>query len=362
MFIKNVHSKKVNKKVGKQMKTGNKNQKILREALARFEEVTRITAAGDLKADLQGPDAIIRINWQNMKWNFAAEIKPVFTRAMIGGTIQQMMRLFPEKGLLITTYITPQIADTLKEFGIQFIDTVGNAYINEPPLLVFIKGNRPAEMHRGKLTTRAFRPTGLQVVFALLCNPGLEKAAFREIAKVADVALGTVGWVMGDLREIGHLADMGKRGRLLVLKEKLLRRWVTAYPEQLRPKKLLGRYKASDPDWWKNAELPPLQVYWGGETAATRLIRYLKPQVATIYTQNLGPLTKWLAKNRLKKHPNGDIEILRKFWKFDHVWRYEGLVHPLLIYADLLATGDPRNIETAEIIYEKELARLITED
>ena len=344
------------------MKTGNKRQEILKKALAKFEKVTKITAAGDLKADLQGTDAIIRINWQNMEWNFFAEIKPVFTRAMIGGTIQQMMRLLPEKGLLITRYITPQIADTLKELGIPFIDTVGNAYINAPPLLVFIKGNRPAQMHREKLPTRAFGPTGLRVVFALLCNPGLEKATFREIAKVAEVALGTVGWVMGDLRQIGHLADMGKRGRLLVLKEKLLRRWVTAYPEQLRPKKMLGRYKAPDPDWWKDAELPPLQVYWGGETAATKLIKYLKPQVATIYARNLEPLTKWLVKNRLKKDPYGDIEILRKFWKFDHNWRYEALVHPLLIYADLIATGDPRNIETAEIIYENELARFITED
>ena len=34
----------------------------------------------------------------------------------------------------------------------------------------------------------------------------------------------------------------------------------------------------------------------------------------------------------------------------------------LLIYADLLGTGDERNIETAEIIYERELAKFIRED
>ncbi len=39
-----------------------------------------------------------------------------------------------------------------------------------------------------------------------------------------------------------------------------------------------------------------------------------------------------------------------------------GLAPPLLIYADLLATGDTRNIETARMIYEQELTGLIRED
>ena len=33
--------------------------------------------------------------------------------------------------------------------------------------------------------------------------------------------------------------------------------------------------------------------------------------------------------------------------------KYEDLVHPILIYADLLATGNERNIETAKMIYDK---------
>ncbi|WP_369407752.1 type IV toxin-antitoxin system AbiEi family antitoxin [Trinickia terrae] len=34
------------------------------------------------------------------------------------------------------------------------------------------------------------------------------------------------------------------------------------------------------------------------------------------------------------------------------------LVHPLLIYADLLASGDSRNVAAAEQIYDKHLAPL----
>jgi hypothetical protein len=37
-------------------------------------------------------------------------------------------------------------------------------------------------------------------------------------------------------------------------------------------------------------------------------------------------------------------------------------VPPLLIYADLMATGDAKAIEAAEIIYDNYIARLIRED
>ena len=71
---------------------------------------------------------------------------------------------------------------------------------------------------------------------------------------------------------------------------------------------------------------------------------------------------KLLVKNRLTKSPEGSIEILDRFWTFRFDWAREDMVPPLLIYADLMASGDPRNIETARIIYEAHLARLVRED
>jgi hypothetical protein len=41
---------------------------------------------------------------------------------------------------------------------------------------------------------------------------------------------------------------------------------------------------------------------------------------------------------------------------------HDDLVPPLLIYADLMATGDTRNIETARMIYEKELSKYFREN
>jgi len=343
------------------MEIRNREKRILTNALKALRKETNLATNVQpyVEPGLQGPDAFIQFTWQNMEWHFAIVVKPRLTRAMIGGVIQEL-RILPQKGLIITRYVTPQVADLLREMDIPFIDTVGNVYINELPLYIFIKGNKRADKEHAEPITRAFRPAGLQIIFALLCNPGLEGEPFRKIAKVATVALGTVTWVINDLKQMGYLIDVGKEGRRLIRKKNLLDRWVTAFPEQLRPKQLMGRYTADNLYWWENTNLAEYQAYWGGEIGAAILTRYLKPQIVTIYAHK--PVSKLRIKNKMKKDPQGEIEILKAFWEFKYNWAYPDLVHPLLIYADLLTTGDARNIETAKIIYERNLDRFVRED
>jgi hypothetical protein len=40
----------------------------------------------------------------------------------------------------------------------------------------------------------------------------------------------------------------------------------------------------------------------------------------------------------------------------------EGLVHPVLVYADLVATAEPRNLEVARKIYDEHIAQYRRED
>jgi len=344
-------------------KTAHKEAELLQKVLEVFYNTTGLRIAVETiepanNATYQA-DALVHLVVPGANRQFTVEIKTRLTQAVLGMIVHRLEQL-PQKGLIVTDYVNPKMAERLKAMDMPFLDAAGNAYLNEPPVYVYIKGNKPLEKPHRKPPTRAFQPTGLKVLFALLCRPGLENAPYRDIVKAADVALGTVGWVITDLRELGYLVDMGKRGRRLTNKEKLIERWVTTYPEQLRPKLVLGRYKAVDHDWWKYAPIQSTQAYWGGEVAAAKLTNYLKPEQVTIYAQKtLGEL---LLTNKLKKDPNGDVEILEAFWQTEYDWPYSELVPPLLIYADLLATGDARNIETARMIYEQQLTGLIRED
>jgi hypothetical protein len=339
------------------MKT--EEQEILQKALLEVQN------AANLKIEVQdgnhGFDATLRVGQDKKKLNFAVEIKKRVAPPALGAFIQKQRALQKNrKALLVTRHATPLLADQMKKMGIQFIDTAGNAYINAPPLFVFIKGNKPIDIQQVERPTRAFGPKGLRVVFALLCNPGLEDEPFRKIAKVAGTALGTVDWVIRDLKGIGYLVDAGKQVRRLIRKKELLARWVTMYPEQLRPRILEGRYRAPDTEWWKGANLKNFAAFWGGEVAAAKMTDYLKPMIVTIYIKERP--AGLLLKHKIIKDPNGNIELLKTFWDFENDRQFPNLVHPILIYADLMATGDTRNIETAGMIYEKKLTRFIQEE
>jgi hypothetical protein len=329
---------------------------LVEEALTAFNRETGWKA--EVIPPLPFPDAGIRIIRDNTEIVFPVEVKTTLTTAAIG-VLARQFKLDNQRRLLITAYVAPEMADRLKELDIPFIDAAGNAYINEPRLYLYVKGNKKPDKYKAVGTGKIFKPAGVKVLFALLCNPGLENRPYRAVADQAGVGLGTVAAVMRDLEGKNFLLDMGEKGRRLLNKTNLLTRWVTAYPEQLRPKLQLGRFQGPAENWWEDAAFNN-QAYFGGEVAARFITKYLKPQVVTIYAdQPLGPL---LLENKLKQDPDGDIEILQVFWNFAFDWKHPGLVHPILIYADLIATGDERNIETAQMIYEKELHRFIGPD
>jgi hypothetical protein len=304
-------------------------------------------------------DVIVRLRAYGVDEQFAIELKTNLTNPTLGVIAQHLVR-FPYRGLLVTGYLNPRMAERLREMNIFFLDAAGNAYLNIPPVFVFIKGNKPPERLTEEPKIRAFQPTGLKVVFTLLRNPKLVNAPYRDIARAAGVALGTVGWVVTGLKELGHIVDMGKRSRRLKERSKLLDRWVVAYPERLRPKLLIGRYVALEVDWWKQALPHNFNAYRGGEVAAARLTSYLRPEQVIIYVRERAAQLQLAYK--LRKDPDGNIELLKAFWDIENDRTEKALVPPVLIYADLLATGDPRNIETAHLLYDQELARLIRED
>ncbi len=104
--------------------------------------------------------------------------------------------------------------------------------------------------------------------------------------------------------------------------------------------------------WWENVVLPEF-CYWGGEIAAAKITGYLKPEIVTIYTHE--HLAHLFTQNKIRKDPNGKIEILEAFWGPGQLQNPRKTVHPLLVYADLVATTDARNHETAQIIFNDKL-------
>lgn len=297
-------------------------------------------------------DALIRVRYGDQEVLYAAEVKYGIRPATLGAVIQQLEHL-GQPALLVTNYVTPPLADALKERGIAFLDAAGNAYLKHPPVLVWVKGQRPQQkLITTNVTTRTFNPSGLQVIFPLLCHPEWVDRPYREIAQIAGVAHGTVGWVLAELPTLGFIAQVGGKRRLLQ-PERLLQQWVEAYARTLRPRLLLGRFNADQLDWYQTLDPGKYGYLLGGEPAAARLTQHLRPGTITLYGPKVEP--RFLLDQRLRPDPQGKVEILKRFWKFDND---DLLLTPLLlIYADLLAIGDARCLETAKHLYGDIAAR-----
>jgi len=352
------------------MKTHNLEGEILENALNALNNATGVDYLieetekhiGIVGGRKRIVNALILLKKAEFEKKYYVEIKKNINNTTIG-FLAEIAKQLPEKFLFITEYINPNIADRLKELDIPFIDVVGNAYINEPNLFIYIKGNKAEDVVGKKEVTRAFQPTGLKLIFALLCNPDLINRPYRDIQRLADIALGTIGWVIRVLKEEGFLIDLGKKGKKIIERERLLKKWVENYNERLRPKLILGRYEAKNDDWWKNVLIANYGAYWGGEVAGAIITDYLKPEVITVYIRDKRThLVKLLVENNIRDKYNGNIEVLNAFWLQDFNFTNPEIVHPIIAYADLLAIGNARNIEVANIIYEKEIARLIGEN
>jgi hypothetical protein len=302
---------------------------------------------------------------------FHAEIKKWAQQANFGAIVNQVKQM-PGKGMLVADYVNPKMADRLRELGIPYIDTIGNAFINEKPLYIFIKTTK-AQANREKningLTEtntpgRAFNPTGLKVVFEFIKDERILNATYREIAVKADVALGTIGWVINDLKQGGYLIEIGQKNRRLKRKQRLLDKWVDGYLERLRPKLVMGTFRAENPQWWKTENnITTYGAKWGGEVAAYAMTGFITPQDVTVYLET-GDGTTLFKDHRFRKDPNGDIHVYRAFWKEEEAVNalHTNLVHPLIAYADLVGTGDVRNLEAAEKLLGEEIAEFIRED
>lgn len=296
-------------------------------------------------------DAVVDLLVERRKHRFHAEVKTV-DRFATPALIQAQGKKWPEPPLLVAPFITREVAERCRQLHLPFIDTAGNAYLEAPGLFIYIVGQpRPAERREGKF--RALNPAGLQIAFALACRPALLQTTYREIAARAGVALGTVGPVLKDLEARGYVRFQKGLDRKLLDPQRMIGEWVTHYPVTLRPKLNPRRFQA-DAERLHQTDLAQLGAYWGGEPAAEKLTRYLKPAQFTLYGRE--PIARLVAAARMRSDVNGNVELLDAFWHFDADKDFPDVVPPILAYADLLATHDGRNAEAARMIYEQRIA------
>jgi hypothetical protein len=342
----------------------NREHQLLQDALAALQEVVDLKAKvlpfPKTKPRLQA-DALVEVNFNAHKQLFVAEIKTIDRRIAVGQIKAHLENLIDQQyggyqPLLVTGFATPDLAEECRKLDLPFLDTAGNLYLHTKNFLVDVRGKaRPDRPFKNEY--RAYNPAGLKIIFALLCRPELAGARYREIAKFAQVALGAIGPVLNDLAQRAYLQKGKTPTGTLVKKKELLHEWVTYYPANLRPTLNPRRYQA-DRAQLTQTDLGQFRAYWGGEYGAEQLTRYLKAERFTIYVPGAPP-PALMTKTRMRLAAEGNTEILEAFWHPELVQNPTTIAPPLLIYADLMATADPRNLEAAKEVYDRFLEPLV---
>jgi len=259
--------------------------------------------------------------------------------------------------MLVASYVEPELAGRLIEQKVPFLDTAGNVFLSESECMVMISGRPKPEQLKKSPAGRSTTRKGLQVMFAIATQPGLVSQPYRTIAQACGVALSTVNQVIDDLQFRGLVALKSSGERIFPDKQKFVSEWTSLYPTRLRFKLGARRFASTTPDWWREFDFAKFDARLGGESAADILTHELKAANVTVYSRvPLG--NQFMLSARLRPDPRGDVEILEAFWPepLESAWIESGgqpLVHPLLIYADLVASGDSRNLAAATQIYEQ---------
>jgi hypothetical protein len=305
---------------------------------------------------------------------YLVEVKRTVTAAGLEHVLQQLERYAhgtKAKPLLLSNYISPNLAERLIRAGVNFADAAGNVYLNWPAKLhIQIQGRKPTQIAEAK-SERLTQPSGLRVLYALQTQPPENWGAYRDLARATGVALGSIAIVMRELKAKGYLVQESRDDWRLTQKRRLLDLWVEGFGARLRPNLLIGRYQPGESNLEQTLqilqnELEDKNISWAltGGFAADILTRHFRGEQLSFFAQewpsDLIRRLKWLPSDR------GPVTVLRKFSPLVafnlETPRSQPVAHPLLVYAEIIFQRRERELETAKIVYDKYLSPLISEN
>lgn len=318
-------------------------------------------------------DGKLIINTSNKSVNYVCEIKTGLTNDVIEQVTEYFFnlgkRLKPnERPLLVTRGLSNVVVEQLLKNNIEFIDVDGNIYLNSPEIYVLVR-NQVSKEGAGK--SLEITAAALQVIYALLSQPNLLAREYdfdEEIAYISGVTPKTVKSTIKKLQDLDYITRKHRRYEIVDY-IRLLERWELGYTERLRAKLLLGTFtpieKGGFPEVRDKIKEYAEQFNYliGGELAASVMTDYLRPISATLHLSNNSDSRQIAVKLKLKPDPDGDVALLQTFGHVESQLyelrkNKQSLVHPLLIHAELVRTGNSRLKETAQLIYDRYIEEL----
>ncbi len=300
-------------------------------------------------------DAWLRLRgtWGEALW--ACELKNRIERGTVGPIIHRMKQLRARAGraLLLTEYVTPPLAEELRNHDVAFVDVAGNAFLKDKGLYVWVTHMPQKKVTRGE--TLGLHAAGMKLLYVLLLQRARGRN-LRDLAADAGIALGGVARILNELERRNWIRRV-RDGVEIQDATAMLKRWDEGYADTLRPKLLLktcrrkpGKELTDLPKQITAAGMNE-QIFVGGELGAAVLTRNLRPETATLHLDGIDAIT---AMKRLELLPDeaGDVALIQAFGRVNRAPMAKAvevpLADPLLVRGELLLRPDDRLQEVAE--------------
>lgn len=255
--------------------------------------------------------------------------------------------------IVLAPHVGAPLGAAFDAAGLDFIDRQGNCSIRvDLRYLARIQGrNAPKASPRLK----ELRAPGYQVMFALLSSPELLAAPQREIAVAAGTSRQPVIDLLARFVEEGRLErERGKHVWRRPRDAALLDRFVAGYRATLRPKLVLGHFRVpvqapEEIEDWVEEQIGI--VRYGGMSAAHRLEAGERGHFTVAHLGRPSAETRdHLAADA---HPDGELVWLRDIGTVSELGATPDTVHPVLVYAELMSSSDPRAGDAAREVRER---------
>jgi len=259
--------------------------------------------------------------------------------------------------LLLARYVSPAIAEMLLSSEINFLDLAGNMHLAlGEHFHRTVVGKRESREER-EAFSRQLTPARVQLLATAATYP--ESAAWT-VRKLGDIA-GVSKSLAANTREVVRQAGLVQVGeRFDVVDPSMLRdQIVFGYTRLLRPRILIGRYRSQhtvdqllDKLTGKDQTLS-LRYSLTGGPAADRLQHFYRGADLPLYISDVS--NEWLRDFGLLPDRAGSVLLLRGFGEIVFWREAQGLwiAPPWLIYAELMASDDPRGQEAGEKLREE---------
>jgi hypothetical protein len=309
----------------------------------------------------RGDDGVVELTTPHGRYRLAVEVKRSYlnhslVNAICSGALglphQSKSRTKSEQTparLVLARYVPAAIGEQFVNAGISFADDPGNIHLRLGSEYNWtVLGRRePPRLPEADRTT----PATIQLLFQFAVDPKSATWTVRDLARAAGISKTKVAQLRRQFIREQILAGESEFRMTPEISDRL----VSGYGQLLRPKLLLGRYRYPDSSVDQflarlsesTQEQKMSYALTGGPAAEAMQHFYHGPEVPVFL--NL-PDTGIQRALRLLPDRTGPVVVLKPFGQVVYWQEFDGrmVAPPWLVYAELLASADPRAREAAD--------------